>query len=208
MQVYNILFGFNIETFQTPTQRQFNNKCKVYFNAFNEYANDGSGGGEYAEFKYLFSEIYNRSEEIPPVTAIASELQTWIDTRSPQNVSYSISNILYNLLYGNNQILGSDIKVFIHGDSTNVILSRLLNYLQNNPNYTEAGLLQTSVTYANELGGPFDSLGNIINPSSQQNTQAFTNYVKKSNNYSKISVDNGSSMWHSRLSGAPFSPKV
>jgi len=132
-----------------------------------------------------------------------------IDTRSPQNVSYSISNILYNLLYGNNQILGSSVKDYIDGDSTNVILSRLLKYLTYNPNYTEAELLQNIITYANELGGnQFDSLGNEINASSQQSSQAFTNYVKKSNNYSRISVDNGSSMWHSRLSGAPFSPKV
>ena len=216
IEITNALFGNT----NSMTSQQFNNRCKAFYDYTKAIGTNVSDNTELAD---LLLDIYSRNAEIPPYTSILPEIQNWINTTSPTFLNYNFTNRIYN-------ILTPALKSYIAGESEpSVLLSKIIYYLINNTNSTEAQLLQTIITFCNEAMGSnnllyFDNLGNLINRvydnlgnlinvnqeinNNQQNTQAFTNYVKKYNNYSRISVDNGSSMWHSRLSGSPFSPKV
>ena len=116
-------------------------------------------------------------------------------------------------------------KIELHNSGN----TNLLNYINLiTATYTNNYLLLMAILYRyifnhieDENVTLFSNLRNIINDLvlgtrnlSQWQTisESFTNYSsnRSINNidYSKISINNGSSMWHSRLSGSPFSPKV
>ena len=116
-------------------------------------------------------------------------------------------------------------KIELHNSGN----TNLLNYVNLiTATYTNNYLLLMAILYRyifnhieDENVTLFSNLKNIINDlvlgtrslnDWQTISESFTNYSsnRSINNidYSKISIDNGSSMWHNKLSGSCFSPKV
>jgi hypothetical protein len=185
----NQLFGFNQTT---PTIQQFTNRCRAFHNYnVNSF------------YQGLRTNVLNYSL-VPSVNTLRDVFQNWINTETT-SIDASVIQKLYNILYVNSD-LNNNMKNYIKNDGTNNIMTELLQYVSDNPNLTEAELVSYIRTYVRNYNpgeGSTQQTYNYLYP-----YETFTNYVKKSNNYSRISVDNGSSIWHSKLTGAPFSPKV
>ena len=162
------------------------------------------------------------------------EFIDYLNTYLSSNSSLSRNELFYGGISAGRIWLDTNIMIDIPSDKTSLILGvyqefltyltalgNINNYILGLSEYDIYRLKALIISYINSHNGIIDNLRNIIeqitvgtrNLSQWQTiSESFTNYSsnRSINNidYSKISINNGSSMWHSRLSGSPFSPKV
>uniref|UniRef100_A0A6C0IFF0 Uncharacterized protein n=1 Tax=viral metagenome TaxID=1070528 RepID=A0A6C0IFF0_9ZZZZ len=123
---------------------------------------------------------FNNPENAPTIAITVSDrfIDFYISTLMPRQLPTSILSRI-------NQTNGIQ------------IIQHIVTYITGNLTTTDAQIIADLTTY---VSTHFDASGNPI-----PGIEPFQNY-EGYQNYSKISLDNGSSLWHNKLNGSPFSP--
>lgn len=186
----NMIFGsflfnsINLENTSTPIQN--NNLTKIFTMTSTESGNFGQ----------LITSLLAQNPKLSFVS-MATTIQNWFD--NPVNtpaIEITLSDrFMYAYQLLRQRIPPATLAIVNHN---NVQVDRhLLTYLTNNLNATDPQMIIEMATY---IATRFDSAGNPI-----PGMAPFQNYEGYMN-YSKISMDNGSSLWHNKMNGSPFSP--
>ena len=99
------------------------------------------------------------------------------------------------------------LTTFQSGNPSLLLKAILIRYIFNNINNDNSSLFTNLNNIMNSLASGSKNLSQWETISNE----GFKNYTNNKSlhlDYSKISMDNGSSIWHNKMNGSPFSPKL